>query len=81
MLSKENANLIMHLSRNKESDFYVEPEQFEVVNVKGTKYGYKCRDGTLLMNTVQNLACVKNLELKNDDTFVIGFLKSGNYYK
>ena len=77
MFSLESAKELSQLQRIKESDFYIEPEDLEVVPVKGTKNGYKSKDGLLMMYSVRNTMCVKNLQVKSDDTFVIGFVKSG----
>lgn len=75
-----NAELIKQIiewNKDPEHDFYIKPEKFDIVPVKGFKNGLKKRDGILLQNMVVNLECVKNLELKKDDAFVIGFPKSG----
>lgn len=79
MFSSETAIAISQLQRMKESEFYIEPEDLEVVPIKGTKNGCKKKDGLLLMYNVQNTQCIKNLAIKSDDTFVIGFVKSGNF--
>lgn len=63
------------------SPFYVEPEDFEKVSIDGLKYGLKIRDGILLPNFVRNLSMIKSLELRGDDTFILGFMKSGIHFR
>lgn len=62
---------------DKTSEFYVEPEEFEIVEVKGCANGCKRRHGTFVSNMVTNLSVIKSLELRENDTIVVGFPKSG----
>lgn len=62
---------------DKNSGYYVELEEFERVNPKAVKNGYKRRDGVNLPDIIRNLSLVKNLELRDGDVFSIGFPKSG----
>lgn len=77
MFSQETAIALSQLQRVKYNMFYFEPEDLEVVPIKGTKNGYKHKDGINLMYSVRNSKCAKNLTVKSDDTFVVGFVKSG----
>lgn len=60
------------------SQYYVPKEDFEFIPVKGTKAGVKSRNGHLVPILCRNLSVVKNMEVREDDTFVITFPKSGN---
>lgn len=55
----------------------VEAESFDQVEVKGTKYGMKIRDGVYLPNGVKNLSNSKCFKLRDDDIFISSFPKSG----
>lgn len=57
----------------------IESESFEHVEVDGTKYGMKVRDGIYLPNGVMNLSYSKCFKLRNDDIFVSSIPKSGIY--
>jgi hypothetical protein len=74
---KEQIDKLYGIQNDTHSEFYIEPEEFEIVRAKSAKNGLKKRDGVLLSNFTINLSSVKNLELRSDDTFVIGFPKSG----
>lgn len=68
---------VMKAMNDKNSPFYVEVEQFEWIPVKGTLRGIKSQNGHLLPVMVRNLKVSKHLEVRNDDTFVVTFPKSG----
>ncbi len=59
------------------SEYYVEDENLEVVPVKGTKFGLKHKNGVNMPMFIRNLSVTKSMQLKPDDTFVIGYPKSG----
>lgn len=78
MLSLEAVKLIFEWQEDPTSEFYIKPDTFEMENVKGFNGPIKKLDGTLIMNDVVNLSNLKNLKLRDTDTFIIGFPKSGN---
>lgn len=55
----------------------IETDEFEIVQIKGILGGLKKKDGILFAPNIINVSCVKNLELKSGDTFIIGYPKSG----
>lgn len=67
--------LLNKLESNR--DFYVEEEHFEIVPVVGYVKGFKRRDGILFSGLVNNLSVSKEINVRDDDTFVIGIPKSG----
>ena len=75
-MSKEHNKLVIDRA-DPNSPYYVEKEEFEHVAVPGMKHGCKRRDGIRLPNFVVNLSLVKNMQLRHDDVFVIGFMKTG----
>jgi hypothetical protein len=64
-------------SFDKNSPYYVEQEEFERVDLPGVTRGYKKRDGILLSNMFRNMSLIKNMPIKEDDTFVVTYPKSG----
>lgn len=74
---KEQYKVLLEQDADKNSEYYVELEEFERVNPKAVKNGYKRRDGVNLPELVRNLSLVKNMEIRPDDVFSIGFPKSG----
>lgn len=73
----EGIKLIVEWEKDENNEFYIKPENFETENVKGFVQPIKKLDGILLFNNVINLSDFKNFTLRNDDTFIIGFPKSG----
>ena len=57
----------------------VEIEKFDSEEVPCLKNGLKKSNGNYLPNYIRNLSIIKTMELRNDDTFVIGYPKSGMY--
>nr|QVK45628.1 sulfotransferase [Brachionus paranguensis] len=55
----------------------IEIENIDQVEVKGTKYGMKIRDGICLPNGVKNLSYSKCFKLRDDDILISSFPKSG----
>lgn len=74
----DHIKAMMQAMNDKNSPFYVQPEQFEMVPVKGIEKGLKCRNGQYLPFLVRNLSVTKNMDVREDDTFVVTFPKSGN---
>lgn len=58
-------------------EFYVEREDFDLIPVKGYKNGLKYSGGIYLPLMFRNSQELKNMSLREDDTFVITFPKSG----
>ena len=79
MLSVEAIKLIYEWQSDPTNEFYIKPETFEMENIKGFNGPIKKLDGTLIMNDVINLSNLKYLKIKDNDTFIIGFPKSGAY--
>jgi hypothetical protein len=69
----------LYESRNdKKSEYYIEEEDFEIVPTKGLKFGMKKRGVHYFGHFIRNLSATKkNLIINDNDTFVIGFPKSG----
>lgn len=63
---------------DKNSPFHVPQDDFNMIAVKGTKNGIKNIDGHLVPMPCRSLRVVKSMEVREDDTFVIAFPKSGN---
>ena len=55
----------------------IEEEEFKTEKINGLRLGLKVKDDCYLPNYVRNLSIVKTLDLRSDDTFVIGYPKSG----
>lgn len=71
-----------NMSQEDDNDFenYVELEEFERLELKSVKNGFKLRDGVPFIDIVRNLSLVKNMEIREDDIFSIGYPKSGKRY-
>lgn len=55
----------------------IEEDKFQNEKIPGFELGLNKKDGCYFPNYVRNLSLVKTLELRKDDTFVIGYPKSG----
>ena len=77
----ENSDELIKLfiGRNDQnSKYYVESEHFDITPVKGTRCGLKRVVNDIhLPLFVKNLSCTKHMEVRREDTFVIGYPKSG----
>lgn len=69
---EESINLVNYFLETK-----IEEEGFENEQIPGLRLGLKKKDGCYLPNYVRNISVIKSLELRKDDTFVIGYPKSG----
>lgn len=81
-MASENNEVLKKLFdyiNNETSEFYVTPEEFETVQLKGFNGTVKIRDGVYLENVFINLSILKNLKLRNDDVFLCGIQKSGKF--
>lgn len=58
-------------------EFYVPREEAEVVPVKGFPHGLKRINGHLLPQLCRNVSIFKSLEVRENDTFVVTYPKSG----
>lgn len=58
-------------------EFYVPKEEMENVDIKGYKFGLRRLNGRLLPQLCKNMSVVKSMEVKEDDTFVVTYPKSG----
>lgn len=67
----------MSLNWNLESGNQIKPDQFAMVPVKGFSGGLKKIDNLFVPSFITNISCVKLLEVKPGDTFIIGYPKSG----
>jgi len=79
-MSIEAVKLVAEWQKDENSEFYIKPDVFETQEIKGFNAPIKIYDGTLLMNDIINISNLKNLPLRNEDTFVIGFPKSGKIH-
>lgn len=68
---------IMRSKNDPNWEFYVPKDELENVTIKGTKFGLKRFNGYLLPQHCRNLSVVKSMEVKDDDTFVVTYPKSG----
>ena len=59
------------------SEFFVPREKNVIVPVKGHRHGLQLIDGILLPHLFRNQSIVKNMEVREDDTFVVSYPKSG----
>lgn len=73
---------MMHLN-DPNWEFYVPRENHEKVPIKGTKNGLQRINGLFLPQLCRNLSVIKNIDVREDDTFVVTYPKSGtkNYKK
>lgn len=76
-LSVEAVKLILEWSKDPSSEFYIKPDEFDIETPEGFKGPVKKYQEILLMNEVTNISKLKDLKIRNDDTFIIGFPKSG----
>nr|QVK45629.1 sulfotransferase [Brachionus paranguensis] len=65
------------LIADKTSEFYIEEEEFKEELVEGNEFKLKKFENIFLPGLVRNLSSIKSLELRPDDTFVVGYPKSG----
>lgn len=68
---------IIQKETDKNGEYFVEYEDFDRLNLKTVKDGFKLRDGVPLSDLIRNMSHVKKMELRNDDVFSIGYPKSG----
>lgn len=77
-MSAEIMKLITDWQKDPNSEFYITPEEYEKVPIKGFKDGVKRKDDLLLFSAVVNVSMAKtSLSLRPDDCFIIGYPKSG----
>lgn len=76
-MNSEIIKTIFDWQKDPTNELYIKPEEFEIEPIKGYKDGVKKRDGLLVFNAVINMSMAKNLTLRPDDTFIIGYPKSG----
>lgn len=57
--------------------YYVPDANYEKVSVKGHRYGLRRLNGHYLPNLCRNLSVVKSMDVREDDTFVVTYPKSG----
>nr|QNH68006.1 sulfotransferase-like protein 3 [Brachionus rotundiformis] len=67
----------MALTCDKTSEFYIEEEEFAKELIEGNQFESKKFENILLPPLVRNLSSIKNFELRPNDTFVVGYPKSG----
>jgi hypothetical protein len=66
------------LSEDKTSKYYVEDLNYQLVEQPEITDGYRFIDNSFTVpKFVKNLEITKKMQLRSDDTFVIGFPKSG----
>lgn len=75
----ERMRAAIGLISDEKSEYYVREEDFEHAELSTVKNGYKKRDGVHLPSGIRNLSLVKNMEVREDDVFSIGFPKSGYF--
>lgn len=57
------------------SPFYVPPYEFEIIPYKGLKNGVKTYKGHILPFICRNPVVIKEIDVKETDTFVVTFPK------
>jgi hypothetical protein len=67
----------IYLRGDSTSQFFVEDKNYEVARVQGMRSGLKTVDDIYMPLLIKNLDLVKQMRVRSDDTFVIGFPKSG----
>ena len=76
-MSEQEGKTIINKMNDETSEFYVKPDEFETEELKGFKPPIKKSQGVYLDNPIINLSNLKNMTVRNDDVFLIGFQKSG----
>jgi hypothetical protein len=63
------------------SEYFVREELLEIVRVKGMTNGLKKLDDerTLVPTLIRNVSLARKMQTRPDDTFVIGYPKSGRF--
>ena len=68
---------IFGLREDPNSEFYVPRGKHEIVQVNGFRHGLQLIDGIHMPHLYRNRSVVKNMDVREDDTFVISYPKSG----
>ncbi|CAF0817408.1 unnamed protein product, partial [Brachionus calyciflorus] len=77
MESNEGFDKYFKLLSDKNSEFYIEEQEFEHELIEGHSVEFLRYKNMLFPNIIKNIHTVKHLKLRSDDTFVIGYPKSG----
>lgn len=64
-------------SKNPQSPLYVPQGEFKYVPLKGYKNVVPSFNGNFLPFFMRNVEVIKNMDVREDDTFVISYPKSG----
>lgn len=68
--------ILIHLN-DPNWEFFVPREKYEIVPIKGTRFGLKQINGLFLPQLCRNLSVIKKMDVREDDTFVVTYPKSG----
>jgi hypothetical protein len=68
---------LMNKMKDPNSEYYVPETDFEYIPIKGTKRGVKSFKGHLFPIICRNATLAKTMKVREDDTFVITYPKSG----
>ena len=71
--------IVLRLFRG--SKYYVEDMNYEIAPLKGVKKGLKKVDNMYLPTLIKNISLVKSMTIREDDTFVSGYPRSGKRVK
>lgn len=79
-MSEEDSSFFVSMQKlisDETSEFYVKQEVFESEQLKGFKESTNKYQGCYIANSIINMSNLKNMTVRNDDVFLVGYPKSG----